>query len=173
MDDLSGQTRGVGLLSREPWFASRVRRRKCGAGRGSDTTGAGARNTRPTIRPIRQSIQPTYDHRETGDRFEVETRINGTRLSVTPTRDPFVHHRVVIGWRDLLRGFLRRRLEIVVIVGGDPEIVDDVMELDADCLTFNSTRRVEWNAHIQCRLGDFGAVLAEHDGDANSQPTKR
>lgn len=95
--------------------------------------------------PRRKSIQPTYDHRETGDRFTVETRINGRRLNEVPTRDPFVHHRVVIGWRDLLRFIVRGR-EVVVIVGGDAEIVDDVMELDADALTFNSTRRDEWDA---------------------------
>lgn len=100
----------------------------------------------------RQSIQPTYDHRETGDRFTVETRINGRRLNeVVPTRDPFIHHRVVIGWRDLLR-FVTRGREVVVIVGGDPEIVDDVIELDADALTLNSTRRDEWDATVEGAL---------------------
>lgn len=127
----------------------------------------------PVFPKKRQSIKPTYDHRETGDRFNVETRIDGKRLSVTPTRDPFVNHRVVIGWRDLLRGLLRRHLEVIVIVGGDPEIVDDVMELDADCLTFNSTRRDEWNAQIERRLGDFAAVLAEHDEDGHSHSERR
>jgi len=112
---------------------------------------------------MRQSIQPTYDHRETGDRFTVETRIAGRHLNVVTTRDPFVNHRVTLGWRDLLRGLLRRRLVVEVLVGGDPEIVDDVMELDADCLTFGSTRREEWNAHIQESLADFGARLGEHD----------
>lgn len=100
----------------------------------------------------RQSIEPTYDHRETGDRFTVETVINGRPLGITPTRDPFVNHRVVVGWRDLVVSLLRRRLEVVVIVGGDPEIVDDVMELDADCLTMNSTRRDEWNEQVQSSL---------------------
>ena len=96
----------------------------------------------------RQSIKPTYDHRETGDRYSVETRVNGRRVGVTPTRDPFVFHRVTIGWRDRLR----RRLVVEVLVSGDPEIVDDVMELDADCLTSDSTRRDEWNATVQKAL---------------------
>jgi hypothetical protein len=99
----------------------------------------------------RESIQPTYDHRETGDRFTVETRINGRRLNEVPTRDPFVHHRVVIGWRDLFR-FVTRGREVVVIVGGDKEIVDDVIELDADALTLNSTRRDEWNETVEGAL---------------------
>ena len=33
---------------------------------------------RASRRPsMRRSIQPTYDHRETGDRFYVETRVDG------------------------------------------------------------------------------------------------
>lgn len=115
-------------------------------------------------RPKRQSITPTYDHRETGDRFTVETRINDQRLNEVATRDPFVHHRVVIGWRDLL-GFVLRGRTVTMILGGDPEIVDDVMELDADCLTTHSTRRDEWNAHIEQGLGDFAARLAEQSDD--------
>ena len=100
----------------------------------------------------RVSVTPTYDHRETGDRFTVETRINSRTISVTPTRDPFVLHRVTVGWPDLLRSLLRGKLTVEVIVGGDPEIVDDVLELDADCLTFNSTRRDEWNAKVEGAL---------------------
>lgn len=98
----------------------------------------------------RQSIAPTYDHRETGDRFTVESRVNGRRAALVPIRDPFVFHRVTLGWRDRLR----RKLVVEVIVGGDSEIVDDVMELDADCLTFNSTRRDEWNATVESALRD-------------------
>lgn len=105
---------------------------------------------------MRQSIQPTYDHRKTGDRFTVETRVNGRPLGITPCRDPFVSHRVTVGWHDLIRALFRRRLEVVVIVGGDPEIVDDVMELDADCLTYNSTRRAQWNASVQESLMRLG-----------------
>lgn len=112
-----------------------------------------------TFRPKRHSIEPTYDHRETGNRFTVETRINGARLNEITTRDPFIHHRIVIGWRDLL-GFVCRGREVAVIVGGDSQIVDDVMELDADCLTFGSTRRDDWNAHVEQRLG-----LAEQSDD--------
>lgn len=112
---------------------------------------------------MRQSIAPTYDHRETGDRFTVETRLNDHRIGMTTIRDPFVTHRVTIGWRGLLRGLLRGRVAVTVIVGGDRGIVDDVMELDADCLTFGSTRRQEWNAQVQRSLGDLAAREAEHE----------
>lgn len=112
--------------------------------------------------PKRQSIDPTYDHRETGDRFTVTTLINGRRLDEKTIRDPFVFHRVTVGWRDLLRSLVRLRLTVEVTVGGDREIVDDVMELDADCLTHNSTRRDEWNAGIERGLGDFAARGDDH-----------
>lgn len=68
----------------------------------------------------RESIAPTYDHRETGDRFTVETRINDHRLNVTPIRDPFIHHRVVIGWRDLFSFIASRGRSVTVVLGGDP-----------------------------------------------------
>ncbi len=117
----------------------------------------------------RQSIQPTYDHRKTGDRFTVETRVNDRRVSLTPTRDPFVCHRVTIGWRGLLTGLLRRSLVVEVLVGGDREIVDDVMELDADCLTDNSTRRGEWNEQIQGALSR-AANSHSHANERDAMP---
>jgi len=102
---------------------------------------------------IRQSIAPTYDHRETGDRFYIETRLDHRPVSVTPIRDPFVHHRVTVGWRDLLRGLLRRKIVVTVIVGGDGEIVEDVCELDADYAgRYRSTRRSEWREWIEGAL---------------------
>jgi hypothetical protein len=101
----------------------------------------------------RESIQPTYDHRETGDRFTVETRVDDRRVSLVPMRDPFMHHRVTVCWRDLLRGLLRLRLVVTVIVGGDPEIVEDVCELDDDYAgKFGSTRREEWRAKVEGAL---------------------
>ena len=101
----------------------------------------------------RTSIQPTHDHRETGDRYRVETRVNDRPLPDVPTSDPFVFHRVTVGWRDLLRAVLRRHLEVVVIVTGDQDIVEDVLELNADYLGLHdSTRHAEWDAQVEKAL---------------------
>lgn len=104
----------------------------------------------------RRSIEPTYDHRQTGDRFTVETRVGDRRVSLEPSRDPFVHTRVTVGLRDLLRGLLRRRL------GGDADIVEDVSELDADYAgrhgrspSSSSTRRAEWKEQLEGALRSF------------------
>jgi hypothetical protein len=107
-----------------------------------------------TERPIRQSIRPTYDSRETGPRFHVTYRI-GTRTITfqQPTEDPFVRGTIALGWRDLLRGLVRGRLEVSMIVGGDRDIVDDVMELDENTLVpGRSTRRDAFNSHLGERM---------------------
>lgn len=106
----------------------------------------------------RQSIQPTYDSRETGDRYRVTTQIGDRTIAFhKPISDPFVHTTVTVGWPDLLRGLLRRHLTVTVIVDGDREIVDDVLELDANTLVAGSTRREEFNRGIHAALGSFGA----------------
>lgn len=112
----------------------------------------------------RESIAPTYDHRKTGDRFTVESRVDGRRISVTPIRDPFVSQRVTVGWRDLLRGLLRRRLEVETLVSGDREIIEDLFELDNDYKgQSGSTRRRDWDAGLDRALGDFAARAGEYD----------
>lgn len=112
----------------------------------------------------RQSIQPTYDRQKTGDRFTLEIRENDKRLSVESLPDPF--HNTTIrprGWRVAL-GVLLRRCTFTVIVGGDPEIVEDVIELDGDYLgRFGSTRRSKWDAQLEGALHDLAAREAEHD----------
>jgi len=101
----------------------------------------------------RQSIQPTYDHRETGDRYTIETRVDDRPVSLTGMPDPFATHRVTLGWHDLLRGLLRRRLVVTVIVSGDSEIIEDVCELNADYAgRYDSTRRAEWREQIEGAL---------------------
>lgn len=109
----------------------------------------------------RQSIAPTYDSRQTGPRYHVTTRI-GDRTVTFEERisDPFVNTTVTVGWPDLLRGLLRRRLTITVIVGGDRDAVDDVLELDAEWLGGDSTRRDEF-AKAAFRGFAVDAELAE------------
>lgn len=97
----------------------------------------------------RHSIQPTYDSRETGPRYHVTSRIDDRPVvTMEPIQDPFVRHTVYLGWRDLLRGLIRRRLSVTVLVGGDRDIVDDVLELDADTLVPSSSRAREFRSGI-------------------------
>lgn len=65
------------------------------------------------------------------ERFHVTTRV-GDRTIVfqEPVLDPFVRTTVHVGLWDALRSLLRARpIEVTVIVGGDREIVNNVMEL--------------------------------------------
>jgi hypothetical protein len=116
----------------------------------------------------RASIQPTYDSRATGPRYTVTTRV-GDRTIEFERRllDPFVNHRVTIGWPDLLRALLRRRLVVTVIVGGDRDVVDDVLELDAEWLGGDSTRRDEFTAGLfkQVAVDEELAEMLDGDGD--------
>ncbi len=78
-------------------------------------------------------------------------------MSLTPVSDPFIHHCVTIGWPDLLRGLLRRRIEVVVIVGGDSEIVEDVLELNDDYTgRHDSTRKADFRGQINDALFRLG-----------------
>jgi hypothetical protein len=96
----------------------------------------------------------------------VEVRENGRRLSVDPMPDPF--HNTTIrprGWRVAI-AVLRRRYEVSVHVGGDRDIVEDVLELDDDYKGEpGSTRRVEWDGQFQQMLGDFAARAGEATDD--------
>jgi hypothetical protein len=106
-----------------------------------------------TQRPVRQSIQPTYDSRETGERYHVTTFLDDRVVSWrTPVPDPFVRQTVHIHWRDLLRGLFKRGLKVEVQVFGDIDVLNDVIELDANTLLPNSTRRAEWDAGMNQRL---------------------
>jgi hypothetical protein len=112
----------------------------------------------------RTSIQPTYDSRETGARYWVTSTLNGKPVAFrSPTDDPFVRHTVHVGWRDLLKSLIfRRGLDVVVTVGGDPAVMEDVMELDSNYLGVNCTRRDVFNSHLNERLGAF---ISEQSGE--------
>jgi hypothetical protein len=115
-------------------------------------------------RPIRQSIQPTYDSRETGDRYHVTTFVDDRVISWrTPIADPFVRQTVRVHWRDLLRGLRKGGLKVEVQVFADIDVINDVMELDANTLLPNSTRRAEWDAGMNQRL-----VRASKEAEAAS-----
>jgi len=104
----------------------------------------------------RNSIRPTYDSRETGPRFHVTTQVGDRTVGFQrAVDDPFVRHTVTIGWPDLLRGLFHRRLVVTVIIGGDKDIEDDVLELDENTLIPNSTRRAAFDSHINESIGRF------------------
>lgn len=99
----------------------------------------------------RQSIEATYDSQETGERFYVTTQV-GDRTITFQRRipDPFVRTTVHVGIWDALRAMLRlRRVEVTVTVGADPDLVNDVLELDYNTLVPNSTRQQEWDQHVR------------------------
>lgn len=101
------------------------------------------------MKPKRQSISPTYDSRETGPRYHVTTRIGNETIQFEHRiPDPFVRHTVTVARRDLWRGLLRGRLDITVLIGADPDVMEDVLELDANQLGQNCTRRDEFNAGV-------------------------
>lgn len=112
----------------------------------------------------RKSIRSTYNHRDTGDRFTVETRIDGKRNARATVPDPFVNTTVYVRWRDLLRGLFRRGLQVSVHVSGGHDICEDVMELNDDYLgEQGSSRRKAWDAQLEGSLRDFSALAGEHD----------
>lgn len=83
----------------------------------------------------RTSIRATYDSRATGERYHVTTRVGGRTLTFQHrTPDPFVRQTVHVGWRDLLRGLLRRGLLVEVLVDGDRDVVEDVLKLNGEYL---------------------------------------
>lgn len=112
---------------------------------------------------MRQSIQPTYDSRETGPRFSVEYFVNGRSIDKTPISDPFLRGTVTVSWRDLLASLLKRkRLTVEVQVRGDHQIEEDVMELDGDYLGgHDCTRRAAFRAQLETSLHDFSYVCPD------------
>lgn len=106
---------------------------------------------------MKQSIQPTYDSRETGPAYSIRTSVNGVPLEPSPRKldDPFVRHTVTVDWRDLLRSLFRRRLVVEILIDGDRERMDDVLELDNNQLIAGRTRRVEFQAGMHERLKSF------------------
>jgi len=62
--------------------------------------------------------------------FNVTTRVGGQVVAWRePVDDPFIRHTVFVGPRDLLRALFRRVLVVEILVDGDREIVDAVLEL--------------------------------------------
>lgn len=86
------------------------------------------------------SVSPTYDSRETGPRYYVTTKLSGRILEFqSRIGDPFIckEVRIRISWCELLRRVLcfgSVDETVTVLVGGDADVVNDVLELDANQL---------------------------------------
>jgi hypothetical protein len=108
-------------------------------------------------RTKRNSIQPTYDSRETGPPYHVTVRENGKTIAFQKRiDDPFVHQTLTTPWPGLLRALLRFRPQTVeIIIGADASVMEDVMELNADYLGQNCTRRDTWNSHLNETIGRY------------------
>lgn len=114
----------------------------------------------------RQSIEPTYDSQQTGPRYWVTSDLNDRVVCWRQaTEDPFVRHTVRIGWWDLVRGLFRGRLTVTVLVGADTDLMNDVLELDANTLIPNSTRRAEFDAGMNQRLVRWSKAAEASSGD--------
>ena len=99
---------------------------------------------------MRNSLQPTYDSRVTGPAYSVTYRVNGKTLTFRElVPDPFIRGRVTVGWWDILRGLVRGSLTVEMIVEASQYRMDDVLELDANTLLHNSSRRRDFDAQIQ------------------------
>lgn len=91
----------------------------------------------------RISIAPTCDSREAGPRYHVTYRLNDRALEwqgASMTRSPVKLH---VGWPDLLHATL----------SCDPQVVEDVFELDGNYLGTNCTSRDAFNAAVLTGCG--------------------
>lgn len=107
---------------------------------------------------LHPSVRATYDSRETGPRYWVTTQVEDRTVTFQqPLDDPFARTRVHLGWRDLLRGLFRRHLVVTVTIGGDQEIMHDVLELDENQLIRGRTRQAAFQQSIHGKLASFDA----------------
>lgn len=103
------------------------------------------------------SVRATFDGRETGDRYHVTTTVNGRAVEFRkPLPDPFVRQTVYVSLRDVARGLLLDgRLVVEVTVGADPELMNDVLELDDNTLIAGRTRKAAFHSHLSEAMSRF------------------
>jgi hypothetical protein len=105
---------------------------------------------------LKPSVRATYDSTTDGDQYHVTVRLDDQTITFQrPMPDPFVRQTVMVGWRDLLRALFRfKPLAVTVIVGGDIERINDVLELDDQTLIKGRIREAAFRRHINERLAD-------------------
>lgn len=105
------------------------------------------------MRDLRLSVRATYDSQQTGWPYYVTTAVDGRPVAWQHRiPDPFVRQTVHLGWRDLLRGLLRRGLAVEVTIGADREAMNDVLELDEQALIPGRTRQAAFQQSISQTL---------------------
>jgi hypothetical protein len=103
----------------------------------------------------RQSIEPTYDSAKDGKQYSISTGVNNHSIGSKDLDDPFVTHTVRVSFLDTLKGLLRGGVVVRVSVDGkNRRIVEDVMELNANYLGINCTRRDGFNKDIMQAASD-------------------
>lgn len=88
--------------------------------------------------------------------YRIEVRENGHVMDARAIVDPFIHTRIVPrGWRAAWNA-LWGRTEFTVVVDAEPEIIEQVLELDPDYLgAWGSERRRAWDRQMQNALQNF------------------
>lgn len=110
---------------------------------------------------LKPSLRATYDSAVTGYPYRVTTFIGGRFAGQRRIPDPFVRQTVYVSLLDLLRGLFRRGLTVQITIGGDPERMNDVLELDEQTLIPGRTRQAAFQQSMHQKLRAFG----EEHGD--------
>jgi hypothetical protein len=101
---------------------------------------------------LRPSIRATYDSRETGPRYHVTVTVDDRPwVFRDPIPDPFARTTVRLTRWDLLRSLLHG-MRVEVTIGGDPDVMNDVMELDENTLIAGRTRAAAFRQSIHQKL---------------------
>lgn len=101
---------------------------------------------------MHNSVRATYDSTTTGPRFWVTVLFDDTAVEERkPLPHPFIHYSVKITWWARLASLVQRHMSVTVIVGGDTEIMYDVLELDDTTLVPGRTRHA---AYLQKLKGE-------------------
>lgn len=123
---------------------------------------------------MRKSIQPTYDSAKTGPRYHVTYKLDGRVITWRERLDdPFVRAVLRVSWLDRLKSLLRREMEVEVLVDADPEVIEDILELDANYLGLDpSTRREESRQDMHKALLRFGKEREAEEADPSPSPSQ-
>lgn len=112
---------------------------------------------------LKPSVRATYDSRETGPRYWVTTTIDDKPVEFRrPLDDPFVRKTVNLEWRPVKwLPWPRLRAKVEVTVGADPELMNDVLELDENTLIPGRTRAAAFRQSMHGKIAAFGREASD------------